>query len=85
MGRYFMTKIVVYTQPGCGKCRATERLLELHKTPFDTVDIREKPEYINILTAHGYRETPVVFVKNDDGTIADEWCGFHPEKIKEYV
>jgi len=60
-------------------------MMDLKGIPYHEVNIRDKEESVDILKQMGYNETPVVVVRNSDGSVAEDWGGFHPERIKNYV
>lgn len=72
-----MRRITIYGTPNCQPCKLTlKRFMEAANVEFDykLADdaMREK------LYADGWRSFPVVL-----GTLAGDWCGFHPAKIAE--
>lgn len=73
--------VLVYTQPGCGPCKATVRSLERTGVEHELVDITEHPEGADFIRNHGWQATPVVNVTDDEGTTVAAWQGFRPEHI----
>jgi glutaredoxin-like protein NrdH len=76
-------KITVYSKPNCVQCTQTKRILDLLELKYETVDITENTEAFNFVYNMGYRQAPVVIVKDENGNITDHWSGFNPEQIKE--
>lgn len=68
--------ITVYSRPGCGPCRATQRALDKADLNYTVVDISEDNEARDYVRALGYQQAPVVVVGDD------HWSGFRPERIK---
>lgn len=49
-------KIQILTTPACSNCSVVERMLDDLKVPYETIDVTEKPEYLEkypIFTAPG--------------------------------
>jgi glutaredoxin 3 len=59
-----MTRIVIYTTPFCGYCRAAKRLLADKALEFAEIDVAfddaERAEMID--RAHGLRTVPQIFI-----------------------
>lgn len=65
----------VYTKPNCVQCDMTKRLMDKMGIEYNTVDIMENPDQLEMLITLGYKSAPVVFAKGDS------WAGFNPDKI----
>jgi len=60
-----MSKIEIYTRPGCGYCTHAKRLLTGKGLDFIEYDVYENPEYINQLKERTTGRTyPQVFIEN---------------------
>lgn len=49
-------KVEILTTPSCGNCSVVEKMLDDLKIPYETIDVTEKPEYLEkypIFTAPG--------------------------------
>jgi len=49
-------KIEILTTPSCGNCKVVENILDEMNIPYDTIDVTEKPDYLEkypIFTAPG--------------------------------
>ena len=49
-------KVQILTTPACSNCSVVERMLDDLKVPYETIDVTEKPEYLErypIFTAPG--------------------------------
>lgn len=49
-------KIIILTTPDCGNCKTVEKMLDDLNFSYDTVDVTEKPEFLEkypIFTAPG--------------------------------
>ncbi|MGI6795708.1 glutaredoxin family protein [Gordonia sihwensis] len=68
--------ITVYTQPGCGPCRATQRALDSAGLGYTVVDISQDDRARDYVRALGYQQAPVVVAGGE------HWSGFRPERIK---
>lgn len=64
---------VIYTTPGCPRCRLTLRQFDKHGRPYRQVTAT--PKDIEQLRAEGFTSFPVV------KTPSESWDGFRPEKI----
>lgn len=72
---------IVYTKPGCQKCRHTIlKLKQVMTVQTITADERD----IKRFRKCGYQSFPVVTVYKADGT-HDEWCDLRVDKIKQYT
>ncbi len=73
-------KIVVLSQPGCGKCVMVKKLLKADAVEHDVVNIRKEPEYIE---RYGISSTPVTLLLDDDGvTELQRIHGFDRDALK---
>ena len=63
-----MKKIVVYTTPWCGDCKAAKRFLGEHGIAYEEIDIEQRPEAAEIVMKlnDGMRKVPTLDV---EGTI----------------
>lgn len=60
-----MSKIEIYTRPGCGYCTHAKRLLTSKGLDFIEYDVYENPKYINQLQERTLARTyPQVFIEN---------------------
>ena len=50
----------MYWQPGCTSCLKTREFLRTHRVPFDSVNVRETPDAMQVLERLGARSVPVV-------------------------
>ena len=72
---------IIYTRPGCQKCRRTVfKLSRVMPVQTITADADDYERFRKL----GYRSMPVVTVYNADGT-HDEWCDLRVDKIKQYT
>lgn len=67
----------VYTKPACVQCDMTKRYMDKNGIKYDTVDITENPEALQMILDLGFKSAPVVI--SDKGS----WAGFQPEKIDQ--
>lgn len=65
----------VYTKPSCVQCDMTKRYMDKNGISYDTVDITENPEALDMILKLGFSSAPVVI--SDIGS----WAGFQPDKI----
>jgi len=60
-----MTKIEIYTRPGCGYCIHAKRLLQSKGLNFSEYDVYQNPEYLDQMRMRGQgRSFPQVFINN---------------------
>lgn len=59
-----MREIIVYTTPVCTYCHAAKRFLSQKGLSFREVDLADKPELRQKLSAeqNGYRTVPMIFI-----------------------
>lgn len=85
--------IVVYGKDNCPACRQTTMLLDRKGIPYaynKVVDAEGNPlgeacsQYLSYFRSKGYKQFPVVNVTYPDDS-KDEWSGFQPQKLKQYV
>ena len=58
-----MTRIVLYTTPFCGYCRATKRLLGDKGLAFEEIDVADEEKRAEMIgRAAGMRTVPQVFI-----------------------
>lgn len=65
----------IYTKPACVQCDMTKRYMDKNGIAYDTVDITENPEALEMILGLGFSSAPVVI--SDKGS----WAGFQPDKI----
>lgn len=65
----------VYTKPSCVQCDMTKRYMDKLGIDYNTVDITEDEEALDMIMELGFKSAPVVI--SDAGS----WAGFQPEKI----
>ncbi|RNE08859.1 hypothetical protein FAM22280_02127 [Lacticaseibacillus paracasei] len=72
---------VIYTRPGCQKCRRTLfKLSCVMPVQTITADADDYERFRKL----GYRSMPVVKIYKANG-IHDEWCDLQVDKIKQYT
>jgi glutaredoxin-like protein NrdH len=72
---------IIYTKPGCQKCRHTIlKLKQVMTVQTITADERD----IERFRKQGYRSFPVVTVYKENG-VHDRWCDLRVDKIKQYT
>jgi len=76
-GRY----AIVFTKPGCNKCRQTIRILS-HSIMVNHYQADKTA--IEYFKRMGIRSMPVVFIF-DHYSVKDEWCDLQVDKIKQYT
>lgn len=67
----------VYTKPSCVQCDMTKRYLDKSGVQYETVDITQNPEALDMILGMGFSSAPVVV--SDQGS----WAGFQPEKLSQ--
>lgn len=72
-------KVTIYTTPNCVQCEQTKRMLRRSDVEFDTVDLTQDAEAMEMVKGMGYTSAPVVIAGNH------HWSGFRNEKIKDLV
>lgn len=75
--------ITVYSKPRCPQCTATQRKLNGLGAQHESVDVSGDPEALSFIQSLGYRQAPVVVVKDAKGAIVKHWSGFRPDLIKK--
>ena len=75
--------ITVYSKPRCPQCDATYRKLNALGASYESIDVTQDEESLNLIKGLGYSQAPVVAVKGSDGAILETWGGFRPDHIKK--
>lgn len=75
------TQAIIYTRPGCQKCRHTAMKLK-QVMPVSTITADERD--IERFRRLGYQSFPVVTVYKANGT-HETWCDLRVDKIKQYT
>ena len=65
----------VYSKPNCVQCTATKTYLTNKGIEFDTIDITQDPEALDLILGKGFLSAPVV----NSGD--DWWAGFQPDLL----
>lgn len=74
--------VTVLTKPGCAQCNATYRALDKKKIPYDSTDVYQDPDGMQIVQDLGYMQMPVVVVRDENGVIVQHWSGLSKENIE---
>lgn len=77
--------IEVYTKPDCPQCRLTKNELVKLGADFELIDVTQDDGALALVQRLGYSSAPVVVVANADGTLADHWSGFRPDRIRSHA
>ena len=64
---------VVYTRPGCMKCRATRKAFERMGVEVTSPQIDEHPDKVEFMRSEGWLELPLVEVTMPEGLV--RWAG----------
>lgn len=78
-----LPNVTVLTQPGCNPCENVKRYMKMRKIDFNEVNVREDAEAAKLASDLGYLGTPVIVVKDSDGTIVDHWYDFRIDRMKD--
>lgn len=73
--------VTVLTKPGCAQCNATYRALEKKEIPYQSSDVYQDPNSMQIVQDLGYMQMPVVVVRDENGEIIQHWSGLNKENI----
>jgi glutaredoxin-like protein NrdH len=65
----------VYVKPSCVQCEMTKRYLDKNGIAYNTVDITQDSEALEMVLGMGFSSAPVVI--SDAGS----WAGFQPDKL----
>lgn len=71
--------ITIYTNPNCVQCDQTKRYLDNHNISYETVDLSQNQEALEMVLELGFKAAPVVI------TDTDKWSGFRLEKLHSLV
>lgn len=77
--------IEVLSLENCVQCKATTRALDKTSTEYKKTNMSQDLEAHKLATSLGYRQAPVVLIRDDDGEIVDHWSGFDADKINKYA
>lgn len=67
--------ITVYTKPACVQCNMTYRALDKLGLSYQSIDITQDADALEMIKGLGYMQAPVVIAGED------HWSGFQPDKI----
>ncbi|OZD68931.1 NrdH-redoxin [Rhodococcoides fascians] len=71
--------ITVCTKPQCDPCTATKTRLDNKNVNYRTIDVTEDLDAYRFITDElGYRQTPVVYVDEDN-----HWSGFRIDALNK--
>lgn len=66
----------VYVKPACVQCDMTKRFLDKNGISYETVDITQDSDALDMILGMGFSSAPVVI------TDSDSWAGFQPDKLQ---
>lgn len=69
----------IYTKPACVQCDMTKRYMDKNNIPYETVDITEDQQALDMIMSMGFQAAPVVM------SPVGNWSGFQPDKINLLV
>lgn len=69
----------VYTKPSCVQCDMTKRYMDKNGIAYNTVDITQDPEALDMILGMGFSSAPVVI--SEKGS----WAGFQPDRINSLL
>lgn len=67
--------VTVYTLPSCVQCESTKKLLTKNEIEFETVDLADDLEAMDMVRGLGHQSAPVVIAGDK------HWSGFRPDMI----
>lgn len=67
----------VYTKPACVQCDMTKRYLDKAGVEYNTVDITQDSDALDMIMGMGFSSAPVVIAANGS------WAGFQPDRLSE--
>lgn len=68
-------RISIYTTPECAQCRMTKKMLDEANVPYESIDLSQDAEALEMVRELGYTAAPVVI------TDSTHWSGFRHERI----
>lgn len=71
-------EVTIYTTPDCVACAATKRALDKAGVAYDSIDLSEHPELVEMFKAQGLQRAPIVEAEGD------RWAGHNPVKLREH-
>lgn len=77
--------ITVYYKPQCAQCSLTKRKLRDEGVDYTTIDLTQSMAALDFIMGLGYKQAPVVVVRDEDDFITDHWSGFRPDRIEKVV
>lgn len=54
----------IYTKDHCKYCKLLTKLLDSHNKPYETVNVSEDNESLDMLKERGFKTVPQVFIGN---------------------
>jgi len=77
-------KVDIYATTNCQQCKQTIKMFN-NKVIFDVINVnKSNSNLLDKFKKTGFKSFPVVYITNKN-TLLDSWCGFRPDKIKEYM
>jgi glutaredoxin-like protein NrdH len=73
-------KVTVYSTPDCVQCQTTKRTLDRFHISYDSIDLSQNPDAMELVQSLGYTQAPVVIVTHGDTTLS--WSGFRLGKLE---
>lgn len=74
--------LTVYSKQNCIQCEMTKMWLDQNKIPYDTVDVIENPEALELLSHYGWQTLPVVAIDDEISDNSKSWSGFQIDKLE---
>lgn len=76
----------MYSKPSCVQCDAVKRKFGQAGVEYTEHSIIDLPrEAVEELMEAGHRAAPIVSIISDDGSLYDEFSGYHPQKVDEAI
>jgi glutaredoxin len=79
-----ITKVLLFTQPGCISCELIRFYLEAKETVFEERDISSDSDARRLMTEeHGSHQTPTLVIVS--GGVAEVVVGFDPVRLDDLL
>ena len=76
--------ITVYSKPRCPQCDATYRKLNALGASYESIDVTQDEESLNLIKGLGYSQAPVVAVRGEGDAILGPGAGSAPTASRRW-
>jgi glutaredoxin-like protein NrdH len=78
--------VTVYEKNHCVACNQTKKTLDRKGVTYDKINVEDDQAAYDYITKNlGHMAAPVVVVRDETGSVVNNWSGFNLDKLNSLV